>query len=39
MTPYEYIKKEIILGDLQPGSVFDEAIVQRALGVSITPVR
>ena len=39
MTPYEYIKKEIILGDLQPGSVFDEAIVQSALGVSRTPVR
>ncbi len=39
MTPYEYIKKEIILGDLEPGSVFDEIKIAEALKVSRTPVR
>lgn len=39
MTPYEYIKKEIILGNLEPGSVFDEIKIAEALKVSRTPVR
>ncbi len=39
MTPYEYIKKEIILGNLEPGSVFDEVKIAEALKVSRTPVR
>lgn len=39
MTPYEYIKKEIILGNLEPGSVFDEIKIAETLKVSRTPVR
>ncbi len=39
MAPYEYIKKEIILGNLEPGSVFDEIKIAEALKVSRTPVR
>lgn len=39
MTPYEYIKKEIILCHKMPGEVFDESEVAKALNVSRTPVR
>ncbi len=39
MTPYEYIKKEIICGNLLPGTIFEEKIVQEKLNVSRTPVR
>ena len=39
MTPYEYIKKEIILCNKLPGEVFDEGMVAKALNVSRTPVR
>lgn len=39
MTPYEYIKKEIILGNLKPGQIFNEQDVASALGLSRTPVR
>lgn len=39
MSPYDYIKKEIICGNLLPGAIFDEKIVQEKLNVSRTPVR
>lgn len=39
MSPYEYIKKEIICGNLLPGTIFEEKIVQEKLNVSRTPVR
>lgn len=39
MTPYEYIKKEIILSTLKPGEVFNEEEVAKKLNVSRTPIR
>ncbi len=39
MSPYDYIKKEIILAHLEAGSVFDEQEVAKQLNVSRTPVR
>lgn len=39
MTPYEYIKKEIILSKLKPGEVFNEEEVAKKLNVSRTPIR
>lgn len=39
MTPYDYIKKEIILGNFEAGSVFDEAKITEKLNVSRTPIR
>ncbi len=39
MTPYSYIKKQIITGKLIPGTIFNENEVAKALGVSRTPVR
>jgi GntR family transcriptional regulator, rspAB operon transcriptional repressor len=39
MTPYIYIKKEIITGKLTPGTIFNENDVAKTLGVSRTPVR
>ncbi len=39
MSPYEYIKKEIILDHLKAGSIFDEQEITKTLGVSRTPVR
>ena len=39
MAPYDYIKKEIILGNFEAGSVFDEAKVAKELNLSRTPVR
>lgn len=39
MNPYVYIKKEIILGNLKEGDIFNEADVSSALNISRTPVR
>lgn len=39
MAPYDYIKKEIILGNFEAGSIFDEAKVAKELNLSRTPVR
>ncbi len=39
MTPYNYIKKEIITGNLKPGSIFDESKITESLNCSRTPVR
>ncbi len=39
MTPYEYLKHEIILGKMVPGSVIDEQKIAKELKVSRTPVR
>lgn len=39
MTPYNYIKKEIITGNFKPGSVFDESKITAVLNCSRTPVR
>ncbi len=39
MSPYDYIKKEIILAHLEAGSVFDEQEIAKQLNVSRTPVR
>lgn len=39
MTPYEYLKHEIIIGNMLPGSVIDEKEISTKLKVSRTPVR
>lgn len=39
MDAYSYIKKEIITGNLLPGSIFNEADIISKLKVSRTPVR
>lgn len=39
MDAYSYIKKEIITGNLLPGSIFNEAAIISKLKVSRTPVR
>lgn len=39
MTPYEYLKHEIIIGNMLPGSVIDEKELAGKLKVSRTPVR
>ncbi len=39
MTPYEYLKHEIIIGNMLPGSVVDEKEISSKLKVSRTPVR
>ena len=39
MSPYDYIKKEIILGNMKPGDVFDEKSIANELKLSRTPVR
>ncbi len=39
MTPYNYIKQEIITGNLKPGSIFDDSKIMENLKCSKTPIR
>lgn len=39
MDPYEYIKNEIILGDLKQGTIFNEKEMANKLSTSRTPIR
>ncbi len=39
MTPYNYIKQEIITGNLKPGTIFDDSKIMENLKCSKTPIR
>ena len=39
MTPYQYIKEKIILGEYKPNSIIDEKELSNILNTSRTPIR
>lgn len=39
MTPYQYIKEKIILGEFKPNSTIDEKELAKTLNTSRTPIR